>query len=123
MTKNFSIDEMRCKDKDRTPVPSELMHNAKELLENLQVFRDYVDKPVTIISGYRTKTHNKAVGGKVASKHLFAQAADIQVIGMTPAEVFATIDKLINEKLMKQGGLEQYPTFVHYDVRGRKARW
>lgn len=121
MTKNFQISELECK--DGTPVPAEFTANAEELLKNLQVLRDEIQKPIVINSGYRSPDYNKKIGGKPKSFHMKAMAADIKVVGMSPAKVFATIERLINEKRMKQGGLEQYPTFVHYDVRGRRARW
>ena len=42
---------------------------------------------------------------------------------MAPAEVHATVIKLIKAGKMKQGGVGKYSTFVHYDTRGTAARW
>jgi hypothetical protein len=42
---------------------------------------------------------------------------------MTPDEVADTIELLIAEGKMEQGGLGRYDTFTHFDVRGSKARW
>jgi hypothetical protein len=42
---------------------------------------------------------------------------------MSPAEVKNVIELLISEGRMEQGGIGLYPTFVHYDIRGEKARW
>jgi uncharacterized protein YcbK (DUF882 family) len=50
-------------------------------------------------------------------------AADIQVSKMTPEQVAKAIELLIAEGKMKEGGLGIYRTWVHYDVRGNKARW
>ncbi len=50
-------------------------------------------------------------------------AADIKVSGMTPKEVALVIEGLIEQGKMKQGGIGIYPSWVHYDVRGTKARW
>jgi hypothetical protein len=33
------------------------------------------------------------------------------------------VDLLINEGELLQGGLSQYSTFVHYDIRKTKKRW
>ena len=33
------------------------------------------------------------------------------------------IEKLIKEGKMKQGGIGIYKGFIHYDIRGTKARW
>jgi uncharacterized protein YcbK (DUF882 family) len=52
-----------------------------------------------------------------------ACAADIKVRGVTPREVHTTILRLIEEGKMEEGGLGLYETFVHFDVRGRRARW
>ena len=50
-------------------------------------------------------------------------AADIKVKGMTPKQVKAVIEDLIDDGIMKQGGVGIYKTFVHYDVRGKRSRW
>ena len=122
LTKNFSRQEFDCK--DGTKVPDNLLNNLKELAENLQVLRDYLNTPVSITgSGYRTPSHNKKVGGASNSQHLYAKAADINAKGLTPKELFRTIENLISLGKMKQGGLGLYKTFVHYDIRGTKARW
>ena len=121
LTTNFLFREFQCK--DGTPVPVELIDNAKELAENLQAFRDAVGKPVVINSAYRTERYNRMVGGASRSQHLKAKAADITVPGMTPKEVADKIEELIKEGVMKQGGLGRYKTFTHYDIRGYIARW
>lgn len=121
LTENFNLTEFACK--DGTQVPEKYLCNVKELAWNLQVLRNYLGEPVKLNSGYRTPSYNKKVGGKSASKHLLAQAADITVKSKTPKQLAFIIEKLISEKKMKQGGLGLYPGFVHYDIRGTKARW
>lgn len=123
LTKNFHIDEFRCKDEDRTPVPEELFDNVQELAENLQVLRDSLGVPLHIVSGYRTKEHNKKVGGAEHSQHLLAKAGDLKAPPFTPDQVHSRIVALIAGDKMKQGGLGLYKTFVHYDIRNGKARW
>ena len=52
------------------------------------------------------------------------RAADIVVKGMSPLAVHTTIELLIEKGDMLQGGLGLYEIrFVHYDIRGTKARW
>lgn len=123
LTKNFAREEFACNDQARTSVPAQYYTNVQQLANNLQVLRDTLGKPVHILSGYRTPAHNAAVGGAKASQHLVAKAGDLRVEGMTPAQLHAQIEELIAAGKMKQGGLGLYPTFVHYDVRGVKARW
>lgn len=121
LEKNFKLQEFRCK--DGTDVPEELMENVEKLAKNLQVLRDHIQKPITIISGYRTPEYNKKCGGVKRSQHLLAKAADIIVKDMTSLEVRDTIIQLIKEGKMDPGGVGIYPTFTHYDVRGKNARW
>ena len=121
LEKNFSLHEFRCK--DGTDVPDELIDNVRELCVNLQILRDYIDKPITIISGYRSPEYNTKIKGAKRSQHMSARAADIIVPGMTSLEVRDIIIQLIKEGKMVKGGVGIYPTFVHYDVRGYNARW
>lgn len=122
LTKNFNLQEFDCK--DGTKVPVEFIHNAQKVADNLQVLRDYLGVPVRITgSGYRTAKHNKKVGGAKFSQHLTASGADINADGYTPKELAKEIEKLIKEGKMKQGGIGIYSNFVHYDIRGTKARW
>ena len=121
LTKNFCIEEFDCH--DGTQVPSSLFANVNALAFNLQILREHLNKPIHILSGYRTITYNQKVGGAPHSQHLLAKAADIQVKGVSPYSLARIIEELILEDFMKQGGLGIYNTFTHYDIRGFKARW
>ena len=121
VTKNFKLSELEFSD----AIPPELVANACELLKNLQVIRDHFQRPIIIISGYRSPARNAAVGGADKSQHLEAKAADIKIAGVPTEEIYNRIEKLIAQGLVKQGGLGKYikSGFVHYDIRGTKARW
>lgn len=121
LTASFSLQEFDCK--DGTEVPTHLVKNVRELAENLQVLRDHLKVPIHINSGYRTPEYNEKVGGEDQSLHLTAHAGDITARDFTPDEVADTIEQLIKEGKMKQGGLGRYNGFTHYDVRGKRARW
>lgn len=122
LTKDFNIIEFACN--DGTPVPDKYKANVLKLAENLQVLRFAVGEPVLISgSGYRTAAWNKKKGGAKESQHLTASGADIAVRGLTPKQVAARIEQLIKNGQMAQGGIGIYPGFVHYDIRGVKARW
>ena len=122
LTKNFNRQEFDCK--DGTKVPDEFLPNVQEVANNLQILRDYLKVPVRVTgSGYRSQKHNKKVGGAKFSQHLTASGADINADGYTPKELAKEIEKLIKEGKMKQGGIGVYKGFVHYDIRGTKARW
>lgn len=122
LTKDFNKREFDSK--DGSAMPADILKNVKELAANLQVLRDFVGKPITINSGYRSKAYNATIRGAASnSQHIYGCAADIVVQGMKPEKVGQIIENLINQGKMKQGGLAIYDTFVHYDTRGNKARW
>lgn len=121
MTKNFKLSEFRCR--DGTDVPDDLMDSVRELVKNLQVIRDHIDRPIHVISGYRTPKYNRKIGGAKKSQHMKAKAADLRVKGMTPKELREVIINLIKEGKIKTGGVGLYTSFVHYDTRGWNARW
>lgn len=121
LTTNFSLSEFACN--DGTAVPASLIPNVQELANNLQVLRDEIGEPLHVNSGYRTPTYNAKVGGKKASQHLKATAADITAKSYSPKQLAAVIERLIKAGKMQQGGIGIYPGFTHYDVRGTKARW
>lgn len=121
LTENFSLDEF--KSKDGASFPAEVMQNLSILAEQLQALRDHLGKPITVLSGYRSPAHNIKVGGAKESFHVKGMASDLQVAGMSPSELAEEIEGLIKEGKMKQGGMGVYPTFVHYDFRGKRIRW
>ena len=118
LTKNFELEEFACK--DGTAVPRRYYENCKELAENLQVLRDSLGVPLVVLSGYRTVKHNKKIGGASASFHLTASAADLKAVGLPTYKIYMRILKLMEEGKMKKGGLKCYPTWVHYDIRGKE---
>ena len=121
ITTNFSLEEF--KSKCGREIPNNVLPNIIQLAKNLQVLRDAVGKSISITSGYRSTQHNKKIGGAKDSQHVTGMAADIKVTGMTPKEVALVIEGLIESGKMKQGGIGIYPSWVHYDIRGTKARW
>ena len=121
LTKNFSKHEFDSK--DGAEMPDEIFYNVQKLANQLQILRNFIAKPITVNSGYRSPSHNKRVGGSINSQHLLGKAADIVVEDMKPIDVYNTIENLIEKGDMLQGGLSLYPTFVHYDIRKTKARW
>lgn len=121
LTNNFTLEEFNSK--CGRDIPNNVLPNILQLAKNLQVLRDAVGKSISITSGYRSPQHNKKIGGAKDSQHVKGLAADIKVTGMTPKEVALVIEGLIEQGKMKQGGIGIYPSWVHYDVRGSKARW
>jgi N-acetylmuramoyl-L-alanine amidase len=119
---HFSLSEFRCH--DGTDCPERFRGHVQTLMDNLEVLRaELGNGAIHVNSGYRTPSYNKKIGGAARSKHVCGMAADFTVEGRELREVFDTIEALIADGRMLQGGLSLYKTFVHYDVRGVKSRW
>ena len=121
MTKNFSKKEFECK--CGCEMPDEVLHNVVKLATQLQRLRDHVNKPIKINSSFRCEAHNRKVGGSLNSQHKLGKAADIVIKDMKPYEVFILIEDLIDAGELLQGGVGNYSSFTHYDIRKHKARW
>lgn len=76
----------------------------------LEQIRTNFGKPVTVLSGYRSKALNDAVGGAETSQHLRGEAADIEVYGVPNRDLWTYIvthlnfDQCIAEKLSMSDG-------------------
>ena len=117
---SFTVREFRCRD------GSDVVMIDESLVVLLQCIREHFGKPITITSGYRTATHNTAVGGAKSSQHLLGRAADIQVQGVSVEDVAAYAESL----MPAWGGVGRYPVkagrtkgWVHVDTRPNKSRW
>lgn len=73
VSKNFTLKEFQSPDIKAVRI-------MPDLIKKLQAVRDKVKKPMRITSGYRTKEHNKNVGGVNSSLHLIGAAADVSVV-------------------------------------------
>jgi len=121
MTKNFSKSEFESK--CGREMPEEVYFNVVKVANQLQYLRDYLGKPIKVNSAYRSPEHNASVGGVKTSQHILGKAADIAIKGMPTDILYQYIEDAISNGEMLQGGLGLYDTFVHYDIRGTKARW
>jgi len=121
LSKNFDWSEFESR--DGAPMPPDVKENIQELAKNLEVIREAVGRPLKINSGYRSPAWNKKVGGVSGSQHQKGRAADLVSSGVTPSQLHAIILDLIIKGKIKEGGVGKYGTFVHYDIRGTKARW
>lgn len=113
LSANFRVREFACTD------GSDPIFIDSDLVNILQKIRNHFGKAVTITSAYRTPTKNKACGGTIYSRHLYGEAADIKISGVSPAKVAAYAETLLKNK----GGIGIYSTFTHIDVRSVKSRW
>ena len=111
ISKNFKLKEFQCKD------GSQLVKIDSQLLYKLQALRDEIGRPVIINSGYRTESHNKAVGGAQNSYHMQGKAVDIRVNGLKPEEIAKIAEKI------GFTGIGIYKNFTHVDIRPVKTKW
>jgi uncharacterized protein YcbK (DUF882 family) len=121
LTKNFSKSEFECK--CGCDMPQYVLDNIKIVAEQLQIVRDKLNKVIKINSAYRCPKHNEMIGGAKNSQHKLGKASDIVINGMSPNGVFGFMNKLMALDMIKLGGLGQYNTFTHFDIRGYIARW
>lgn len=124
LSENFNLSEFDCNDDSTTP--DNVIVNLQLLAEQLQVLRDFVGKPITISSGYRSPNYNdNVIKGAKNSQHKLGHAADIRVEGVRASEIHGIISELIKDGRMKEGGLGRYSSFTHYDLgfNGKKRRW
>lgn len=115
---NFKVNEFSCHGSGCCSVTK----IDEKLVQYVQAIRDHFGVPVTITSAYRCKKHNKKVGGTSSSNHVKGMAADIQVKGITPAEVAKYAESIGILGI----GLYETKTdgyFVHIDTRTKKSFW
>lgn len=121
LSPNFKVSDFRCKS------GSDVILINPALIDLLEKIRAHFGKPIRITSGYRTPKHNKSLerpdgsGAAQNSQHMYGNAADIQIDGVTPKEVADWLNT------WHKGGLGLYKRFTHVDVRNtvgvRIARW
>lgn len=105
-TRNFSINEFRCPDKNSLPTGG----MDRELILDLELLRWKLgNKSVRVNSGYRTPAFNKRIGGIADSNHLTGKAADIKVIGVSASEVHKMALDIFS-------GVGKYKNFTHVDT-------
>ena len=114
VSEHFRVREFRCKD------GSDKILISEELIAVLEKLRSKLSCSVNINSGYRTKSHNKKVGGSVGSKHLKGMAADI-ICKKDGKTVPAKTVCLAAQDLGLDGIAYISSSATHIDVRG--YRW
>lgn len=72
LTAHFSRSEFKCHHCVATSASPQLL----QIVENL---RAIVRRPLKVVSGFRCVPHNGSVGGASLSRHLFGDAADLEV--------------------------------------------
>lgn len=114
---NFSMMELIHSDKakanniDNVPKDVKVYDNLLKLIYNvLQPLRDDLKAPIIVSSGYRCLKLNRLLKSKDTSEHVLGMAADINVKGLTPWQVYKYI---INSKLKFHQCILEYNSWVH----------
>lgn len=111
-------------------IDKELLYKILELQDKLEE-EGYNRDGFTVISAFRDPKHNKAVGGKSRSRHLYGDAADLNIGDINKDGLINKKDKDLilkicdSDIIANKGGLGRYPnkSTIHIDVRGHRARW
>ncbi len=106
--KFFTPDELRCKGSGRLEI---------DLISGLALdeLRQMVDRPLHIVSAYRSPDHNRAVGGANNSYHLQGMAFDIAAMSAQHKMQLISAATLCGFK-----GFGWYKTFLHVDMGSRR---
>jgi len=135
-------------DSERYLVLNERLVVKLELILEAANARGWRAETLTVMSGYRTPSYNRAIGNGVYSRHVYGGAADIFIDtngdgrmddlngdGVVDRRDAALLYDLVEDLSGRPdfapyiGGLGEYgPTsrhrgFVHVDERGYRARW
>jgi uncharacterized protein YcbK (DUF882 family) len=117
---------LACHDAARTAYPHEWRGTrASALAAAFEAVRTAAGGlPITVLSGYRTPEHNRAIGGARHSQHVQGRALDLRPpAGWSVARFHALVLSLVESTNIR--GVGRYARFVHIDVRPetRLARW
>jgi len=109
LTKNFSLEELTYSEWtdahniENIPTDSEVYNLTALAQDVLQPIRDILGVPITINSGFRSKTVNDGVGSKDSSQHRKGEAADLECPKLGNKALYDAIvkhgvyDQIINE--------------------------
>jgi len=122
ISRHFNLREFASPDTDEVKIDVRLVIICERLRRELEI-------PITITSGYRTKAHNKKVGGSKDSYHMKGMAADTKLKGRIIHSDFDNkgyLRKLFIKatKIKGIGGLGWYEdSHIHIDIRKDRLYW
>lgn len=123
ITQNFKVKEFACKDNTQ-----ELYIDIDFVKEKLQAIREYKNKPIKIISGYRTQSYNQKCGGAKNSKHLTGEAIDFAFLDddiMNIENIFYLANDINNNFKIKRIGIyiNRNINYLHIDNGQEPLIW
>ena len=114
ISRHFNLQEFASPDTDEVKIDTRIVIIVERLRRELEI-------PLVITSGYRTKAHNKRVGGSKGSYHMKGMAVDIKPVGNK-----VSLRKLFIRatKIKGVGGLGWYEdSHIHIDIRKDRLYW
>ena len=111
-------------------IDKKLLYKTLELQQTLKE-QGYNPNGFKVISAHREPRYNEKIKGAGKSKHVLGQAVDartkdVNKDGRTNQYDKEILLKILDQKVIKnKGGIGKYPgtLSIHYDVRGKRARW
>ncbi len=118
---HLTWDELACKDRMQTTYPLDWRETRGATLAKVfEAIRAAAgNRPLTVLSAYRTAEHNRRVGGAANSQHVQGRALDLAHEHLDGREFGDLIRTLAATRIPEIGGVGQYATFVHVDIRKR----
>jgi hypothetical protein len=114
LTANITDKEMSVDSLPHTDLPYQM---ALLVADNLQAIRDFYKKPINIHVGYRNPEHNKAVGGVATSQHLYGEAADFHIDGISMEQI---VNDIRNSKIKLPHKISQV---ILEESKARPGSW
>jgi zinc D-Ala-D-Ala carboxypeptidase len=108
MLKHFKLSEFNCK------CGCGIGQMDEDLLTRLDAFREFLQSPLKVTSGFRCQSHNLKVGGAPKSFHLLGKAADISSTKFSGPGLYRQLQKFAPGMF---GGVGVGKNFIHVDVR------
>jgi hypothetical protein len=125
LTPHFTLKEMTFSQTairqgiNNTPDKSQIRALTALCVHILEPLRILVDKSIRVTSGYRSHDLNRAIGGSATSQHLVGAAADINVEGLSPQELF---DLIRHSDLPFDQLIQEFDEWVHVSFTTRRRR-
>ena len=120
-SEHLTWDELACHDELRTPYLVDWRKGRGLLLAGVfEHIREALgNKPLRILSAYRTPEHNKAIGGVSSSQHVQGRALDLSRGSEDAADFHVRVNDCVS--MGRLGGIGYYPWGVHVDIRARNG--
>lgn len=122
------IDSAKATELNLANIPNQIHIMAMQLLCDtvLEPIRKHFNAPMRILSGFRSKELNAAVGGAPTSQHTLGEAADITISGIKNDELWKFIvmninyDQVIAEHLNQKDGSAGWVHVSHSRVGNQR---